>query len=94
METTPGGYSTVPNHLVWAILATLFCCLPLGIVAIIFAAQVNTKLQAGDYAGAVDSSNKAKMWSWIAFASGFVVILLYVIFAVVLGVLGAVAEGF
>jgi len=29
---TPGPY--VPNHLVWAILSTLFCCLPLGIVLI------------------------------------------------------------
>ena len=31
----------VPNHLVWAILATLFCCLPTGIVSIIHAAKVN-----------------------------------------------------
>jgi hypothetical protein len=28
----------IPNHLVWAILATLFCCLPLGIVSIVYAA--------------------------------------------------------
>ena len=30
-----------PNYLVWAILSTLCCCQPLGIVAIIFAANVN-----------------------------------------------------
>ena len=44
MNTSP---SYVPNHLVWAILSTLFCCLPLGIVSIVFAAQVNGKLAAG-----------------------------------------------
>ena len=32
-----------PNNLVWAILSTLFCCLPLGIVSIVYAAQVNGK---------------------------------------------------
>ena len=38
----------VPNNLVWAILSTLFCCLPAGIVSIVYAAQVNGKLAAGD----------------------------------------------
>jgi hypothetical protein len=41
-EWTPppssGAPAAVPNYLVLAII-TLFCCLPLGIVAIIFAAQ-------------------------------------------------------
>ena len=39
---------TVPNYLVQAILTTLFCCLPLGIVSIVFATQVNSKLSVGD----------------------------------------------
>ena len=56
---------TVPNHLVWAILS-IFCCQPFGIVAIIFAAQVNSKLAMGDYQGALDSSNKAKTWALVA----------------------------
>ena len=54
------------NYLVWAILSTLFCCLPLGIASIVFAAQVNGKYQAGDHAGAQESSEKAKkfaIWS-------------------------------
>ena len=60
----------VPSYLVQAILATLFCCQPFGIVAIVYAAQVSNKLAAGDYHGAGDSSQKAKMWCWIAFGSG------------------------
>ena len=42
----------VPNYLFHSIVVTLCCCLPLGIVALIFSAQVNTKLAAGDVAGA------------------------------------------
>ncbi len=30
------------NNLVWAILVTVFCCLPLGIVSIVKSSQVNT----------------------------------------------------
>ena len=52
----------VPSHLVWAILATLFCCLPAGIVSIVYAAQVNGKLTAGDLEGALRASNSAKTW--------------------------------
>lgn len=64
----PGA--TVPNYLVFAILATVLCCLPTGIPAIIYAAQVNSKLQAGDYVGAQESSKNAKMWCWISFGLG------------------------
>jgi Interferon-induced transmembrane protein/zinc-ribbon domain len=56
----------VPNYLVFAILVTVLCCLPAGIPAIVYAAQVNGKLQAGDIAGAQQASNNAKMWCWIS----------------------------
>jgi uncharacterized membrane protein YvbJ len=68
--TAPGQPAQVPNYLVQAILITIFCCLPFGIVAIVFAAQVNGKLQAGDINGAMESSRKAKMWSWLGFGIG------------------------
>jgi uncharacterized membrane protein YvbJ len=76
---------TVPNYLVHAILATVCCCLPAGIVAIVFAAQVNTKLAAGDYAGAVDASNKAKTWSLVALGAGIAAFLLYAVMGLSLG---------
>ncbi len=88
------GYAAgqVPNHLVWAILATLFCCLPAGIVAIVYAAQVDGKLASGDYAGAVEASNNASMWSWISFGSIFVIIILYVMLIAFAGIAGSVAN--
>jgi hypothetical protein len=76
---TPAPPVYVPNYLVFAILATVFCCLPAGIPAIVFAAQVNAKVQAGDIAGAQAASRNAKMWSWISFGTGLGVIALYML---------------
>lgn len=74
-SATPGQ---VPNYLVWAILVTLFCFLPTGIAAIVFASQVNTKLAAGDVAGAVEASNKAKLWTIISAVVGVVVLVIVI----------------
>ncbi len=72
------------NYLVWAILSTLFCCLPFGVVSIVFAAQVDGKFNGGDYAGAVASSEAAKKWATISAVVGGVVVVLYLLFAVAL----------
>lgn len=67
-----------PNYLVWAILTTLFCCLPLGIVSIVFAAQVGSKWSAGDYYGAHEASRRAKQFAvWSAAAVGILVALYF-----------------
>ena len=70
---------TIPNYLIQSILVTLCCCMPFGVVAIIFAAQVSTKLAAGDLAGAQQASNTAKMWCWIGFGCGIVVAIIGVL---------------
>jgi hypothetical protein len=61
-----------PNYLVGAILSTLFCCLPFGIVSIVFAAQVDSKYGAGDIAGAQRSSENAKTWMIVSIVAGVV----------------------
>lgn len=70
----PPAVGPVPNHLAWAIIATVlgacFCC-PLGllgIVAIVYAAKVNSLLNAGDLEGARRASATAKTWCWVATA--------------------------
>ncbi len=86
----PPGTS-VQNYLVFAILATVFCCLPAGIPAIVYAAQVNGKLQGGDVAGAQAASKNAKMWCLISvgvFFAGFLVWGLLAMF----GILGSLAH--
>lgn len=72
-------YTHVPNYLVQAILVTIFCCLPFGIVAIIYAAQVNGKLAIGDRAGAMKTSASAKTWCWVSFGVGAGVGVLWIL---------------
>jgi hypothetical protein len=49
-----------PTYLVWAILSTIFCCLPLGIPAIVYAAKVDGAWDAGRYEAAMTYSKRAK----------------------------------
>ena len=80
-----------PNYLVFAILTTIFCCQILGIVSIVFAAQVNSKWNSGDTQGAIDASRNAKMWAWIAFGSGLVlglIAMILALFGVFAGIMG------
>jgi len=78
----------VQNYLVPSILVTVCCCVPAGIVAIVFAAQVNSKLGAGDISGAQDSARLARMWTWIAFGCGVLAAITYAILFTMGGVLG------
>lgn len=68
----------VGNNLVWAILATLFCCLPTGIVAIVYAAQVDGKVSAGDIVGARNAARIAATWSWVSFGLGALFMVVYI----------------
>ncbi|WDC84734.1 CD225/dispanin family protein [Caloramator sp. mosi_1] len=68
-----------PTYLAQAILVTLFCCLPFGIVAIVYAAQVDTKWAAGDYYGAQEASDKAKTWCMASFIIGLIIGIFYII---------------
>ena len=70
------GTSSPPNYLVWAILSTIFCFLPLGIVSIVFSAQVNSKWAIGDIAGAQRASELAKkltIWTVVVGVIGDIV---------------------
>lgn len=69
----------IKSHLTEAILVTLCCCLPFGIVAIVFASQVSTQLAAGNIAAAQEASKKAAMWAWIGFGCGILLNGLYLI---------------
>jgi hypothetical protein len=69
----------IQNYLVTAIVVTLCCCVPAGIVAIVYAAQVNSKLAAGDIAGAQESARLAKIWSWVGLGCGVILGIIYAI---------------
>jgi Interferon-induced transmembrane protein len=61
-----------PNNYLLPAILTILCCWPLAIPAIVFAAQVNSKYNAGDLAGAAESSRRARLFTLIAFIVGLV----------------------
>ena len=78
----PGGVQP-NNYLVWAILTTLFCCLPLGIVSIVKSTQVSGLWAQGQYAEAQKASDDAKKWAMWSAIIGAVVIVIAIIVNVV-----------
>ncbi len=78
------------NYLVIAIIGTvlgLCSCIPLilGIIAIVFATQVNSKYDAGDYAGAESSSNTAKILGFISLGLAVLGLIANIIYYFVVG---------
>ncbi len=74
-----GVLEKVPNYLVQSILVTLCCCPPFGMVAIVYAVQVNSMRAANDVAGARLRSRMAKIWCWIALGCGIALSIYFVI---------------
>ena len=82
------GQVMPPNYLVWSILVTLLCCLPGGIVAIVYSTQVSSRFLQGDYEGANASSHNARKWAIISAVAGAVVGIIY---AIIIAITGASA---
>lgn len=75
------------NNLVLSIITLACCCLPLGIVSLIYAVKVNDKYNAGDYDGAVDAANKARNWAIGGIIGGFLVQVVYIVLMAATGFL-------
>jgi hypothetical protein len=86
----PYGYGNIPkipSYMGWAIVTLILCFWPTGIVAVVYASQVGNKLAVGDFAGAKESSRKAKLWCWITFG----IALAGVAIAILIAILAAVS---
>lgn len=77
------------NHLVEAILVTIFCCLPFGIVGIINAARVENAFYSGDEWEADRLSREAWKWTKIGLFAGIGIYVFYFLFVVIFGLAAA-----
>ena len=68
----------IPNYMAQAVLVTLLCCLPIGIVGIFKANGINKKIAAGDIAGALADSKANKTLLLVGCIAGLVISVLYV----------------
>ena len=65
------------SWLVESILVTCLCCLPLGVIGIVYAAKVDSAFASGRYDDALRHAHTAKTWTLWGFFVGFAFILLY-----------------
>lgn len=77
------------NYLVWAILVTVLCCLPFGIVSIVYSTKVSGLWSQGRYAEAQTAADNAKKWAIIGAVVGVAayvigVILWFAMFAAII----------
>jgi hypothetical protein len=87
-QAPQAGWQEPENYLVWAILCTVLCCLPFGIVSIVHSNKVSGLWAQGRYAEAYEASNSAKKWAIIgavvgASAAVIGVVLWFAIFAAI-----------
>lgn len=69
-----------PSSYMWlAICSTLLCCLPFGIVSIVYASKVDSNWAMGNYEEALANSEKAKNWGLASAITGFVICLVFFI---------------
>lgn len=54
------------NYLALAIVSTILCCLPTGIVSIVYSTKVNDEYNDGNYEAANRSSKNAKTWAIVS----------------------------
>ena len=89
MENKPTRPS---NYLALAIVSTILCCLPAGIVSIVYATKVNSEYADGNYEAAERASKNAKTWGLVSIgiaALGWIVYIVFFGFAF----LGALSSG-
>lgn len=64
----------IPNYMVWAILEALFCCLPFGVIAIVYASGANSAKESGNFVLAKQKAHSAKVWIIWGIILGFITI--------------------
>jgi len=80
------------SYLALSIISTILCCLPIGIVSIIYATKVNSNYEDGNYDEAVRASKNAKTWGLVSIGIG---VLFYLGFFLLYGaiLMAALSDG-
>lgn len=72
-ESAAASPPTVPRpktNMVWAVIAVVLFCIPLGVVGIVYASKVNYLWSTGEYDQARSNAKKSLTWSLIGIGLG------------------------
>lgn len=76
-------------YLILSIISTLCCCLPFGVVGIVFSAKINSAMLAGNLEEAQNKAKMARIWIIVSFAIGLLTWLIYMVLIVTGAVSGS-----
>ena len=72
-------------YLVLSILSTVCCCVPFGIVAIVYAVKINSLVSEGKIDEARSAAKTARIWIIVAFAVGIIFDIVVFLFIFISG---------
>ena len=73
-------------YLILSIISTVCCCLPFGIVGIVFSVKINSAMNAGNYEEAAQDAKMAKIWTIVSFVVGLLFWIVYFVFGMMAGI--------
>ena len=73
-------------YLILSIISTVCCCLPFGIVGIVFSVKINSAMNAGNYEEAVQDAKMAKIWTIVSFVVGLLFGIVYFVLGIMAGI--------
>lgn len=76
-------------YLILSIISTLCCCLPFGVVGIVFSAKINSAMLARNLEEAQNNAKMARIWIIVSFAIGLLTWLIYMVLIVTGAVSGS-----
>ena len=76
-------------YLILSIISTLCCCLPFGVVGIVFSAKINSAMLAGNLEESQNNAKMARIWIIVSFAIGLLTWLIYMVLIVTGAVSGS-----
>ena len=83
-----GAAAHVDPWLWQSIVATVLCCMPAGVVAIVFAAKANAAKDVGDLATAREKARLARIWTLVSVGLVVGIFALFLVF----GLFGAISS--
>ena len=70
--------SHVSDYLIWSIITTICCCMPLGLIGVIYSVLGKSDLKAGNHDDAVKKSKIAFWCNLVGLILGLIIFVIYI----------------
>ena len=77
----------IKDYTVYSVLSMVFCCVPFGVVSLIYSSKSAQLVKDGKTSEAMEMSQKAKTWAIAAAITGFILTLIYITYDILSAIL-------